>query len=138
MDDLGLACIALELARNAVVEAHTDGDEHVALVRLAVRADVAVHAQHAFVQAEVGGHSRKPQHGCSGGDVSFFEEVLQLLFGTAEDDTLPNQRKGTLGRVDQGGRLCHMLGVDFGPRAIAADEVDGLVFEDRPAHLRVF
>ena len=54
MNDLGLTGIGLEVARHAVVEAHADGDENIALIRHHVGTEVAVHAEHALVERMVG------------------------------------------------------------------------------------
>ena len=49
VDDFCLTGIGLQVARHPVIKAHADGDEHITLVGLHIRSEVAVHAQHAFV-----------------------------------------------------------------------------------------
>ena len=56
MQHLGLRGIFRHLASHAVVEAHAYGYDQVGAVGVEVRANVAVHAHHAFVERMVGWH----------------------------------------------------------------------------------
>ena len=53
MDHLCLSGIFAQIAGDAVIEAHSDCDEDIALVLLDIGAIVAVHTQHTHVQRVV-------------------------------------------------------------------------------------
>ena len=74
MNDFGLRGIGCNVACHTVVETHTYGYQHIALVSIDVRSQIAVHAQHAFVQRMIGRQSRQSQQGASGWQFSLFNE----------------------------------------------------------------
>ena len=49
MNNLGLFGIGIKVACDAVVKAHTNGNEQVAFVGFDIGTNVAVHTQHTFV-----------------------------------------------------------------------------------------
>ena len=123
VDDLRLLSIGLEVTRHTVAEAHTDGDEHVALLLLEVDGVVAVHAQHTSVERMIGGQRGEAEHRATSRDIGFLEEPDELALRIAEFDTLPHQCQRFLGMVDQFGSLAHSLSVELRIRHIGTDEV---------------
>ena len=92
MDNLSLFGVGLGIARHTVGKAHTNGNEHVALLFLQVDGIVAMHPQHTGIQRMVGRQCRESQHGTPGGNVGFFQKSFQLLLGMTEFYALPYQR----------------------------------------------
>ncbi len=135
MDDLRLLGIGLQAACDAVAEAHTDGDEHVALLLFQVHGVVAVHPEHTHIQRVVAGQRTQPQHRAACGDIGFLQEGDELVLSVAEFHALPHQRQRPLGLVDQVGSLLHMVHLQLGIRHIGAHEIHFLRHERH--HLRL-
>ena len=123
MDHLRLLGIGLQITRHAIREAHTDGNQHVALLLFQVGCVVSVHTQHTHIQRMCTGQCRKPQHRTSGRDIGLLEEAHQLLLGITQFHALSYQRHGFLRAVDQFCGLAHSVHVEFGIRHIRTDEV---------------
>ena len=123
MDDLRLLGIGLEIARHTVAEAHTDGDEHIALLFLEIDGIVTVHTQHTSVERMIGGQCRETEHRAACRDIGFLEELDEFTLGIAEFDTLPYQSQGLLGIVDQFGSPTHGFGIKFRIGHIGAYEI---------------
>ena len=49
VDNLCLLGISLQVAGYTVIETHTDSNQHVTFVCLAVRSDISMHPQHTFI-----------------------------------------------------------------------------------------
>ena len=137
VDHLRLLGIGLQAARDAVAEAHTDGDEHVALLFLQVHRVVAVHTQHTHVQRVVAGQRAQTQHRAACGDVGFLQEGDELILSIAEFHALPHQRQRPLRLVDQVGSLLHMVHLQLGVRHIGAHEIHFLRRERHHLRLRI-
>ncbi|MPN36568.1 hypothetical protein SDC9_184077 [bioreactor metagenome] len=71
MDDFRLFGIGVEVARNAVVKTHPDGNKHIALVGVHVGGNIAVHAQHSPVERMIGGDGGKSEDGGAEWDIAF-------------------------------------------------------------------
>src|SRR5579859_797412 len=121
MDDPGLFGVFVEAAGDAIVEAHADGDEHVAIVCEEVGAVVAVHAEHPDVQWMIGRECAEAEEGPGRGDTAFFDEGPEFLFRLTEDDALAEEDEGAFSLVYQCGGFCDVFLTDDGFWAIAAD-----------------
>ncbi len=123
MDDFCLPRIGVEISGHAVVEAHADGDEQVALVGHHVGCQIAVHAQHAHVQGMVGGQCAQSQQRASGGQLSFLKQLAQLLGGTCQLHALSHQHQGLHALVDEGGGALYHVLAGNGHGTIGTDEI---------------
>ena len=103
MNFLGLLGIGGEFACDAVVETHADGDEQITFLRVFVRSQTAVHAEHAHVERMAGGQSRKTEERASGRCSCFFDEGPQFFACVAQFNALSDKHQWALGLVDQFG-----------------------------------
>ena len=124
VDNLRLFGIGLQITRHSVAETHTDGNEHITLLFLQVDSIVAVHTEHADIQRVIGRQCREAKHRSTCRDIGFLQELLQFLLGIAKLYTLPYQRQGFLGVIDQFCRLTDSLFIKFRIGNIAAHEVN--------------
>ena len=118
--DFRLLGVSGRQSRHTVAETHTDGDEHVTLLRLLVRCKTAVHTQHTHVQRMIGLQGRKTEQRPGGRNIGFLQELEQFVMCITQFHTLPHQRQRSLGIIDQFGGSLHSCAVELGIRLVAA------------------
>ena len=124
MYDLGLLCVCLEIACHTVVEAHTDGDEQVALIGHHVRCEIAVHAEATHVERMVAWRSRESEESLSEWYLCLLAEVEQFLVSTSELNALTHEDEWLDRLVDH---LCCLLDhalLALWHRLVRTDEID--------------
>ena len=104
MDDLGLTGIGLDRAGDPVVETHSHCDQHITLIGLDVRGNVAVHSDHTLEMRVVRRQGAQTEKCGTCRDTSLVEEVREFLFRIAEDDSLAEDNERLFGRVDESDR----------------------------------
>ena len=137
MDDLGLLRIGVRVTRHTVVEAHTDRDQHIALVGLHVGRYVAMHADESFVQPEVRRHGGKTQQRGCRRDICLLQELQELILRIAEHHSLTYYGEWLLRLVDQSCRLLDLLGTDVRGGDVASVVGASFVVEVRQLVLRI-
>ena len=70
VDLFGVGGVAGEVAGDAVVEAHAEGEEEVGLLDGVVDPGLAVHAHHAEREGMVGGEGSEAEQGAGDGDLA--------------------------------------------------------------------
>ena len=123
---LGLTGISADVTRNAVVESHADGHEQVALLRLDVRGQAAVHAEHAHIERVGRGQARKAEQGAAGRHVGLLDELAHFFLSVAEFHALSDQHKRLLSGVDKLGGSLNAARFGFGHGFVATQETDFL------------
>ena len=79
VDLLGVGRVAGEVAGDAVVEAHAEGEQEVGLLDGVVDPGLAVHAHHAERERVGGGEGAEAEQGAGDGDVAALGEGDDLL-----------------------------------------------------------
>ena len=137
MDDPGVGAEGGGVARYAVVETHSDGDEQVALLVFDVGAVVAVHPQHSHVAGVVARQRREAQQRRGGRHAAAIEKGPQFGFGVAQDRSLADHRQRPPGFVDEPRRFLDASCVGRKGGCVAADRGDPFVAEGRRRALGV-
>src|ERR1039457_498558 len=101
VDLLGAGRVAGEVAGDAVVEAHAEGEQQVRLLDGVVDPGFAVHAHHAEGERVVGGEGAEAEQGAGDGDLAAFGEVEDLLARAGEDDAVAGEDDGLFGGLDE-------------------------------------
>ena len=101
VDDFGLLGIFTQVARNPVVKAHADGNQHITFVLLDVGTVVAMHAQHTHVQGVFVGDGRQTVDGTSQGNPGFFYKSFEFLLTMSNLNAVTCQNHWLFGIVDQ-------------------------------------
>ena len=93
--------VAGEVAGDAVVEAHAEGEEQIGLLDGVVDPGLAVHAHHAERERVRGGEGAEAEQGAGDGDLLRFGEGDDLGFGAGCDDAVAGEDDGLLGLLDE-------------------------------------
>ena len=102
MDLLGVGRVAGEVAGDAVVEAHAEGEQQVGLLDGVVDPGLAVHAHHAERERVVGGEGAEAEQRAGDGDLLAFGEGDDLVASAPEcDDAVAGEDDGLLGGCDE-------------------------------------
>ncbi len=109
MDDLRLAGEFIQTPGNPIVEAHTNGNQHVALLHSQVRGGLAVHATHAQSQWMRFVDIADPQKRGDHRDFGLLDQFHQLSLCAANLHTVARQNQRPLGLVDQARGLLDRL-----------------------------
>jgi hypothetical protein len=99
VDFFGVGRVVGEVAGDAVVEAHAEGEQEVGLLDGVVDPGLAVHAHHAERERVVGGEGAEAEQGAGDGDVAALGEVEDLLARAGLDDAVAGEDDGALGAV---------------------------------------
>ena len=83
-----------EVAGDAVVEAHAEGEEEVGGLDGVVDPGLAVHAHHAEVEGVGGGEAAEAEEGGGDGDAVSFGEGEDFGFRAGLDDAVAGQEDG--------------------------------------------
>ena len=137
MYNLGLTSVGGYITRHTVIEAHTYSYQHVTLVSVDIRTQIAVHAQHAFVQRMVRRQGREPQQGTPCRQASLLDKGAQLCLRIAQLYPLPYQYQRSLGSIDEVSSLLNSFHVHVGDGLITADVVDHCWHIVHLVHLRI-
>src|SRR6187399_1317171 len=105
MNLLGVFGVGLQVARDAVVEAHADGDDQVGLLNRAIHPGFAVHTHHAQRPRMTGRKPAQPKQGAGHRNVGALDQFEQLLGALGFDHTVSAEDDGTLGGRDHARRL---------------------------------
>ncbi len=90
-----------EVAGDAVVEAHAEGEQEVGLLDGLVDPGLAVHAHHAEREGMVGGEGAEAEEGAGDGDLAALGEVEDLLARAGLDDAVAGEDDGAFGGGDE-------------------------------------
>ena len=102
VDLFGVGGVAGEVAGDAVVEAHAEGEEEVGLLDGVVDPGLAVHAHHAERERVRGGDGAEAEQGAGDGDLLGFGEGEDFCFGAGFDDAVAGEDDGLFGLLDEG------------------------------------
>ena len=113
VDNLGLLGEAVQIARDAIVKTHAQGNQHVTALDRTIGVCLAVHAGHAQVErmrlrdvarAQQCGHHR---------NVGLLDQLQQRLSCAGELDAVAGHDQRAIGLVDQFGSLIDLAAVDL-------------------------
>ena len=135
VDDFSLRSIGRHVARHTVVEAHAHGYQHIALVGIDVRPQIAMHTQHALVQRMVGRQGRKSQQGTSGRQFSLLNEGSEFGLGITQLYPLPYEYQWALSGINEIGSLADGFHIHVGHGLVTADKVNRSRFIFHLVHL---
>ena len=121
MDHLGVGGEGGQFAGHPVVEAHTHGDQQVAVADGPVGIRGAVHARHVEAERMVVGYGAPAHQGRGDGGVDFFRQGQQLRRGIAVDHAPAHVQNGFFGLGDQFRRFFHIARIDFPVELVAPD-----------------
>ena len=96
VDLFGVGGVLGEVAGDAVVEAHAEGEQEVGLLDGVVDPGLAVHAHHAELEGVGGGDGAEAEQGAGDGDLVGFGEGDDFFFGAALDDAVAGEDDGAL------------------------------------------
>ena len=91
VDLLGVEGVGLEVARDAIVEAHAEGEEQVGFLDRGVDPGFAVHAHHAEVERMRGGEGADAEQRRRDRDVGALGELADDVAGARDRDAVPGQ-----------------------------------------------
>ena len=98
---LRIGGVGLEVAGDAVVEAHAKGQQQVGFLDGVVGPRFAVHAHHAQGERVAGGEAAQAEQGHRHGGLGLFGKVAQLGHGVAHQHAAPGQDHRAFGVLDQ-------------------------------------
>ena len=124
VDHLGVRREGGQAAGDAVVEAHAQGDQQVAVGHRHVGGVAAVHAGHADEVGMLGGQAAQAHQRADGGRIGQFHELAQFGGGARRDDAAAGIDQRPLGFLDHLRRAADLAGVAFGEDLVAG-QVDG-------------
>ncbi len=134
---LELGRVLGEVAGDAVVEAHAEGEEEVGLLDGVVDPGLAVHAHHAEGERVGGGDGAEAEQGAGDGDLVGFGEGEDFVLGAGLDDAVAGEDDGLLGdcwmratasRMEEDSAREHGVGaVGVGRGGVEVEEGGGLL-----------
>ena len=104
--------VGLEVAGDAIVEAHAEGEQQVGLLDCRVDPGLAVHAHHAEVQRVGGGDAAESEQRHGNRDLGALGELADDGLRVRHHDAVAGEDQRPLGRVDQIERPGDRRGVD--------------------------
>src|SRR5713101_1115492 len=111
----GALCVSAQVAGDAVVKAHADGDEEVGLLNGVVNPGLAVHAHHAEVQRIIGREAADAEERHGDRMIARSDELFESAYRSGNHDAMAGENEGALGGVQ------HLDGaVEFGLVVIVA------------------
>ena len=138
VNNLGVHGKESGLAGDAVIEARTERDEKVGLLKCQHRGNRAVHAGHAEVLlVRVGECPARHERG-DHGRAHEFDEFEQLRGGTRANDSATHIEHGLLRLRHEFGRCLNLLAVGLGHRVVARQLIGGWPAEVELLLLSVF
>ena len=123
VDLLGLTGIGPDVARDAVVEAHTEGDEEVGLLDRRVDPGLAVHAHHAEVEGMRGGKRADAEKRHGDGNAGALSELADKRHRAREHDAVAGEDDRPASTVDE---LERRAAVGVGDRGARHTDVTGV------------
>ncbi len=114
MDYFGVRREGCQAAGHAIVEAHAEGDQHVARSHRHIGGVAAVHARHADEIRMPRRQGAQPHEGVDRGDVGQFHQFAQLRGGAGGDDAPARINQRPLGFLDHLRGAADLAGVAFG------------------------
>ena len=124
VDFFGLPRVRGEVAGDAVVEAHSDSYQQVALLRHRIGGQTAVHSEHTYIKPVIAGQGGKTEQRAAGRRVGFLDKSADFLLRVAQFDALADEHQRTLGRIDEGSCFLDGVARRSGNRHVTADKVD--------------
>ncbi len=139
VDLLRVRGVVGEVAGDAVVEAHAEGEQQVGLLDGVVDPRFAVHAHHAERERVMRGHAAEAEKRAGDGDLLAFGEGENLGFGAGVRDAVAGEDEGLLCGLDEFDGLLdgRGFGAQHGVRAVGCGS-GGFEVERRGGLLRVF
>ena len=101
VDLFGVGGVAGEVAGDAVVEAHAEGEEEIGMLDGVVDPGLAVHAHHAEGERVGGGEGSEAEEGAGDGDLLALGEGDDLVAGAGFDDAVAGEDEGLFGVADE-------------------------------------
>ncbi len=101
MDLLRARSVRLELAGDAVVEAHPERDDEVGLLDGFVDPGFAVHPHHAEAQGVRRGETAEAEQSRRHGDPGLLDELAKEIARPCSDDPVAGEQHGPLGGIDE-------------------------------------
>ena len=139
MHHFGLPNISGGIARYAVVETHSDGNNYVGFAGQDIGAVVAVHSEPSHVVWVVNRHGRKAKQRTGAGNVGFFNEGFEFVHCARNQHAVAKQNIGFFGVVNQFGGASQVFFFGNEARFVAGQTLNFFVFKRfvREARLRV-
>src|SRR5689334_9466931 len=109
MNYFGLFRILVQASGNAIIESHSNGDQHIAFICQNVRAIISMHAEHTYTQWMISWNSTHSKDGPCGGQSAFFNELLKFFFCPTKDHTLAEDHERFLCCINQFGSFFNIL-----------------------------
>ncbi len=132
VDLLGILRVGLEIAGDAVVEAHAESEQQIGFLNGVVDPGFAVHSHHAEVQRMRSGERAQAEQSQGNGDAGLLRQGQNFRHGAGNDDAVSGQNQRPLGFVDQLQCLC----VFAIPRAKDRDDSPATAAGRLPSRIR--
>ena len=110
--------VGAQVAGDAIVEAHADGDEQVGFLNGVIDPGFAVHAHHAEIQRIVGREAADAEKGHGDGEVAGADELLEGAHGAGNHDAVAGEDERALGGVEKFDGAIEFGFVEIGANAL--------------------
>ena len=109
MDFLRALRVGFQIARDAIVESHAEGEQQVGLLNRRVDPRLAVHAHHAEAQRVRRREAADSEQRLRRRDIGFLRERPDDVHGAGQDDAVAREDQRPFGAVDQLERALKLL-----------------------------
>ncbi len=92
--------VSAQIAGDAIIKAHTDGDEEIGFLNGVINPSLAVHAHHAEVQRIVGGEAADAEERHRDRKVPGVDELVEYAHGAGNHDAVTGKNQRALGVVE--------------------------------------
>src|SRR5262249_45639064 len=110
--------VSAQIAGDAIIEAHADGDEEIRFLNGVIDPGFAVHAHHAEVQWIVSREAADTEQRHGDGEVAGANKLLERFHRAGDHDAVPCENQGALGRMQKFDRSVEVGLVDTGTNAL--------------------
>src|SRR5882762_7934470 len=93
--------VSAQIAGDAIIKAHTDGDEEIGFLNGVIDPRLAVHTHHAEIQGIVGRKTANAQQRHGDGQVAGVDELVEYAHGARHHDAVTGKDQWTLGVVEK-------------------------------------
>src|SRR5258705_12595835 len=88
--------VSAQIAGDAIIKAHTDGDEEIGFLNGVINPSLAVHAHHAEIQRIVGREAADAEESHGNGKVTGMNEFVEHAHRARHHDAVTGKDQGTL------------------------------------------